>query len=398
MGFREEECWDDPAGAEGFSSRANIVEAGHASFLRSLGGRKMQLDITAAVLVTGAGMLLQMSDAKARREALTKPAGGPTMSDNRRRQEEWQRRVEDTREELRGGGGLREGEREFLRRVEEGGYLTDPVGTDRIESRTKRRRDTMESWRKETAEGGGDDEEGTHRADTTRREVKKKRGRWSVLEGETEEGGGSGLHKDVRKAMGGFTEVDLLQQAREYERWEEEKHAKSRGGGIWKDDVPVEDWDELDRMQEDENRGKSRSGGNWDEDEVPVEERDELDRLREELDEGEAEMKRRRQREGEEESENTEDAGEGEGEGGVGRHEEAEGRSPLEEHRQKRVPDEYRSDARKHTTPWGLARLKGNDYAICCGCRITTYGCWSCIATLNAGVKAGHMGNVVLMK
>lgn len=372
MGFREEECWDDSAGAEGFSSRANIVEAGHASFLRAMGGRKMQLDITAAVLVTGAGMLLQMSDAKARREALTKPAGGPTLADNQRRQEEWQRRVQQTREELRSGGSVREGEREFSRRVEEAGYVTDPVGTDRIESRTKRRRDTMDTGRREPAQEEGDDEEGTHRADTVRTEVRKKRGRSSATERDMEDVGGSGVHKDVREAVGDLTERDLMEQAKEYERLEEEMHAKSKGGSIWDEDIPMNERD------------------------IPMAERDELCRLREELDAGEAELKRKRQREGDERSED--EAGDGEGESGGDRGEEAQERSQSEEQLEQRVPDSYRPDARKINTDWGLARLKGNDFAICCGSRSKSYGSFGCIEPLNAGVKGGHFGNVVLMK
>ena len=347
MGFREEECWDDPDGEEGFSSRANIVEASHASFLRSLGGRKMGLDITAAVLVSGAGMLLQMSDAKARREALTKPAGGPTLLDNQRRNQAWQRRLDETREELRSGGSVQEGERQFARRVQEAGYVTDPVGTDRIESRTKRRRDTVETGRREATEGEGDEEEGTHRADTTRREEWKKRSRWSAMEGDGEEVGGSGIHRDVREAVGEMTDEEFRDQTRELERLREEKQAKSKTGSLWDEDLPVE-------------------------------ERDELERLREEIDEGEAELRRKRHREEGERSE--EDAGEGDGESGGERAQAAEERTQQEEHLEQRVPDTYHRDARLHRTDWGLARLKDTTAASAAERRFGRTALWGALS------------------
>jgi hypothetical protein len=263
VGYREEECWDDPdPGVAGFKSRANLSEPGHASHLRALGGKKMQLDIVTAVLVTGAGMLLQMSEARARKEALIKPAGGPSLDDNRLRQEEWQRRLEETRERLGKGMGAREGEREFASRVQEAGYTTEPVGTDRIETRTQKRRGSGGAGgkrrREEETEKETEEEEGTHRADTTRSEVWKKSSRWKGRRSEGEDVGGSGIRKDVAAALGGFTEEEYKRQVEELERLREEKEVeRSREGGKRRRD----DREEEPSMEEEEEANRLRKRG-----------------------------------------------------------------------------------------------------------------------------------------
>jgi hypothetical protein len=44
----------------------------HSSYLSGLGGKKMQLEITTAVLTTGSAMLNQMAEAKAKKETREK--------------------------------------------------------------------------------------------------------------------------------------------------------------------------------------------------------------------------------------------------------------------------------------------------------------------------------------
>jgi hypothetical protein len=375
VGYREEECWDDPdPGVAGFKSRANLSEPGHASHLRALGGKKMQLDIVTAVLVTGAGMLLQMSEARARKEALIKPAGGPSLDDNRLRQEEWQRRLEETRERLGKGMGAREGEREFASRVQEAGYTTEPVGTDRIETRTQKRRGSGGAGgkrrREEETEKETEEEEGTHRADTTRSEVWKKSSRWKGRRSEGEDVGGSGIRKDVAAALGGFTEEEYKRQVEELERLREEK--------------------EVERSRE---GGKRRRDDR--EEEPSMEEEEEANRLRKLLEEGEEELRRRRDIEGDmdeasnEEEEETEEEPLGDS---------SQQERWAEEAWRRRVVDEYAPNARQYSTEWGLARLKGRDCGVCVGASARSWGSAACLKPLNKGVKAGAPGNVVLMK
>ena len=63
----------------------------------------MQLDITTAVLTSGATMLNQMAEAKAKMETLAKRSGGPTLEDNVRRKEGYRNRVQGLKEELEAG-------------------------------------------------------------------------------------------------------------------------------------------------------------------------------------------------------------------------------------------------------------------------------------------------------
>ncbi|GAQ85956.1 hypothetical protein KFL_002620220 [Klebsormidium nitens] len=375
IAYRDEECLDDPEEETGFESRADIAESAHASFLRGLGGKKMQLDIAAAVLVNGANMLLQMSDARARKEALAKPARGPTLSDNRRRNEEWRRSVEEMRETLRGGGSAQEGEREFARRVHEGGYETDPVGTDRIETRNKRRREAEGAGRRTEMEGrDSDEEEGTHRADTIRSERWRKKGRLSSPEGE-EAVGGSGFHKDVLESMGDLTEEDLARQAEEFERLRER------------------------------NKGRKRSCSRRESEFIDEEEEDldEITRLHEELEREEEELRNKRRREeverseeeahGEEEEEEEEEEEVVESDDERAREGRETARAKL---RQQRVPDVYFQGAKAFSTQWGLARLKTYDAAICCGSKHSGYEYTSCCTPLVAKRGAGRLGNVTL--
>jgi hypothetical protein len=86
-GCRDEECLDSALEEGRFTSRANASEVMHSSYLSGLGGKKMQLEITTAVLTTGAAMLNQMAKAKAKKETLAKRSGGPTLEDNGRQRQ-----------------------------------------------------------------------------------------------------------------------------------------------------------------------------------------------------------------------------------------------------------------------------------------------------------------------
>jgi hypothetical protein len=55
----------------------------HSSYLSGLGGKKMQLEITTTVLTTGAAMLNQMAEAKAKKETLAKRSGGADLGGQR---------------------------------------------------------------------------------------------------------------------------------------------------------------------------------------------------------------------------------------------------------------------------------------------------------------------------
>lgn len=104
MGYKDEEYLEGTSREEGFTTRANASEAQHSSFLSGLGGKKMQLDITTAVLTSGTAMLNQMAEARAKKETLAPRSGGPTLEDNVRQKEAFKKRVQ---EDLGAGKGYR---------------------------------------------------------------------------------------------------------------------------------------------------------------------------------------------------------------------------------------------------------------------------------------------------
>ena len=187
----------------------------------------MQLDITTAVLTSGATMLNQMAEAKAKMETLAKRSGGPTLEDNVRRKEGYRNRVQGLKEELEAGKGYQEKVKAFNRAVEGEGLASPPVGLDKIETQTKRKGHAKESL---GSQRGGEEEEweGTHRADTTRREVRRKKSAHVDLsEGESAEDGGTGVHREVLEAVGDITAEDLRGQKEELDRLAKERARRS---------------------------------------------------------------------------------------------------------------------------------------------------------------------------
>ncbi|GAQ87244.1 hypothetical protein KFL_003410010, partial [Klebsormidium nitens] len=365
VGYREEECLFDPPTREGFATRSNLAEPGHASHLVALGGKKKQMDLAAAVLMSGAAMLLQMSDARARKEGLIGRAGGPTLEDNQRRNEGWRERVQEMGKRLEEGWSVREAQKQFEERVEEAGYVAEPMGTDRILSMTVKRKAG------DVGKGKGklqEDLEETHRADKLRRETWLKKGQSS--RGGEEDVGGSGLatvlRADVASAVGGLTVEEMRWQA-EGLQW----YGKTRETNEADEAMAKKLMEELLEGERLEKEGRIGGGEEMGPDELEERSADEMDQGG--LHRGETPVRKN---------------------GGA--------RETLFEAEAlfmaSNAPERLRPDAKKYETEWGLARLKGDDMGSCCGVYVDD-GCgYRCPELLNKGVEPGGVGRLVLMK
>jgi hypothetical protein len=114
--------------------------------------------------------------------------------------------------------------------------MTEPVGLDKIQAATVKRKQVIYDL-------SGDDECGTHRADTVTVERKRKRKMGIVASG--------GKEVDVLEVCGDLTEEDLEKQAEEIGKHKERKV----GGGEKKDSEERDDnvmtWTEEDFMRYD---------------------------------------------------------------------------------------------------------------------------------------------------
>jgi hypothetical protein len=226
-GFKDEECLDSASEEGGFTSRANASEVMHSLYLSGLGGKKMQLEITTtAVLTTGAAMLNRMAEAKAKKEMLAKRTGGPTsLEDNGRQRQAFQKRVENLKGDLEEGKGLNEKVKAFSKAVKEEGLACPPVGIEKIDTRTRRKRHGTVRDEEEEEEW-----EEPHRADRMRKDaVRRKVVRVDLTDDDSADGGGTGIHKDVFEKVGDITEEEIRGQKRELERLEKERGENERG-------------------------------------------------------------------------------------------------------------------------------------------------------------------------
>jgi hypothetical protein len=238
----------------GLGSRSNLQEVMNALWLRGIGGVKMQLDICYAITEEATESVCQMVTAVSQRKGLLKRSKGPLREERAAREEGHRKKVEGlridleekrekerlekqreewTEEQRRRAEGLRrklaeskEGteERRMLEELERGGFMTEPVGLERIQAATVKRKMFFDL--------SGDDESGTHRADTMTAERKKKRKMGIVDSG--------GKEVDVLDVCGDLTEEDLEKQAEEIE-----KHKKRKVGGGEKRDLEEGDDDVL---------------------------------------------------------------------------------------------------------------------------------------------------------
>jgi hypothetical protein len=224
-GFKDEECLDSASEEGGFTSRANASEAMHSSYLSGLRGKKMQLEITTAVLTMGAMMLNQMAEAKAKKETLAKRSGGPTLEENGRQRQTFQKRVENLKGDLEEEKGLNEKVKAFSKAFEEEGMACPPVGIEKIDTRTRRKRHVTVRDEEEEEEW-----EKTHRADRMRKDVvRRKVVHVDLTDNDSADGGETEIHKDVFEKVGDITEEEIRGQRRELERLENEREEKERG-------------------------------------------------------------------------------------------------------------------------------------------------------------------------
>jgi hypothetical protein len=393
-------------------SRSNLQEIMNASWLRGIGGVKMQLDIYCAITEEATELVCQMVTAVSQRKGLLKRSTGPlseeraareeghkkkvkgfrvdleekrekerSEKENEERKEEQIKRAEVLRRKL---AELKEGteERRMLEVLKRGGFLTQLAWLERIESATVKRRTFFDL--------SGDDERGTHSADTMSVERKSKRKMGIVDSGGTE--------VDVLEVCGDLTEEDLEKQAEEIE-----KHKKRKVGGGEKRDMEEGDDDVMNWTAEAWKRYKRNLEEMREEEEEMREKRKETDRRREKRErrgKGDGEEKDESEEEEEEEGEdeNAEKdeeeekvVGDGMGENG-GMEEEMRGLDTLLRNAgQKEIQGKH---AGKFVREWGLARLKGNDAGQCCGVVDNR----ACQRDFNGGVKSGNSGNLVLLK
>jgi hypothetical protein len=247
----------------GLGFRSNPQEIMNASWLRGIGGVKMQLDICYAITKDATESVCQMVTAVSQRKGLSKRSKGPLKEERAAREEGHRKKMEGFRVDLeekrekdrsekekearkeeqikraevlkRKLAKSKEGteERRMLEVLARGGFLTQPVGLERIESATVKRRTFFDLL--------GDDERGTHRADTMSVERKSKRKMGIVDSGGTE--------VDVLEVCGNLTEEDLEKQAEEIE-----KHIKRKVGGGEKRDMEEGDDDVMNWTAKDWKR------------------------------------------------------------------------------------------------------------------------------------------------
>jgi hypothetical protein len=172
----------------GLGSRSNLQEVMNLSWLRRIGGVKMQLAICCAITEEATESVCQMVTAVSQRKGLLKRSKGPLREERAAREEGHRKKVEGFRVDLeekrekdrsekkkearkeeqikraevlkRKLAESKEGteERRMLEVLARGGFLTQPVGLERLESATVQRRAFFDLL--------GDDERGTHKADT----------------------------------------------------------------------------------------------------------------------------------------------------------------------------------------------------------------------------------------
>ena len=278
----------------------------------------------------------------------------------------------------------------FNRAVEGEGLASPPVGLDKIETQTKRKGHAKESHG--SRKGGEEEEwEGTHRADTTRREVRRKKSAHVDLsEGESAEEGGTGVHREVLEAVGDITEEDLRGQKEELDRLAKER-ARRRKATEDSSDSEVEGGEEeLNRLVEEIRQGakKRKRGGDGAERSGIV---------------GGGEGAGRAERSDEQEGgdgvdgrteENTSEGNNDRGNSSSAK--KAESAAARRKAKRGRRVENLRQDATRFVTEWGVAKLKGVDLSECSGVSVEEGR--PCREVLNKGVKAQSEGNVVLMK
>ena len=148
---------------ERFGSHALLVP-------ERVGGKKMQLEITTAVLTDGGGDAQPDGGGEGKEGNAGEEVGGPTLEDNERQRQAFKRRVENLKGDLEEGKGLNEKVKTFSKAVEEEGFACPPVGIEKIDTRTRRKRHGTERDEEEEEE----EWEGTHRADRIRKDAVKK--------------------------------------------------------------------------------------------------------------------------------------------------------------------------------------------------------------------------------
>jgi hypothetical protein len=384
-GYQSVESEEEEEIEAGLGSRSNLQKVMNASWLRGIGGAKMQLDICCAIMEEATESVCQLVTAVSQRKGLLKRSKGPLRKERAAREEGHRKKVEGlkidleekrekerlekqreerTEEQRRRAEGLRrklaeskEGteERRMLEELERGGFMIEPVGLERIQAGTVKRKTFFDLL--------GDDESGTHRADTMTVERKKKRKMGIVDSG--------GKEVDVLDACGDLTEEDLEKQAEEIE-----KHKRRKVGGGEKRDLEEGDDDVLHWTEEDFWRYDRYLEEMKKEEEEMREKRKASQKRREKRErrgKGDAEEKDESDEEDEEEGEDDNAVKDEEEEKVVeegmrnngGMEEELRGVDTLLRNSgQKEIQGK---DAGKFLREWGLARLKGNDAGQCCG-------------------------------
>jgi hypothetical protein len=204
-GYQAEESEEKEEMESGLGSRSNLTEVTNASWLRSVGGVKMQLDICCVITEEATELVCQMVTARSHMDALTKRSKGPYREERAAREEGHRRKVERLRNELDDRRG-KQGEKEkiLIENLAGGGFITEPVGLKKILAAAVRRKGTFYDLSEE-------DEGGIHRADTVSVERKRKRNVGIVESG--------GKEVDVLEVCGDLTQndLDLEKQAEEIE-------------------------------------------------------------------------------------------------------------------------------------------------------------------------------------
>jgi hypothetical protein len=286
------------------------------------------------------------------------------LEDNERQRQAFKKTVENLKGDLEEGKGLNEKVKAFSKVVEEEGFACPPVGIEKIDTRTRRKRHGTERDDEEEEEW-----EGTHMADRIRKEaVRRKVVRVNLSDDDSADGGGRGIHKDVFEKVGDITEEDIRGQRGELERLEKEREEKERARKA--------------KRTDDESESELGEG------------EEEYNRLMEEM-KKESGKKRKRGEDGGEEGERVEEEEKGEEESEDKEKRKGEGAAKNKGKRMSR-DEEILGEATRFVTEWGVAKLKGVDLAECSGVLVKEGR--PCKKALNKGVKANCEGNVGVMK
>jgi hypothetical protein len=243
----------------GLGSRSNLAKVMNASWLRSVEGVKMQLDICCAITEEATELVCQMVKARSHRNALTKGSKGPYREERAAREEGHREMVEGLRNDL-DDRREKQGKKEkiLFEYLAGGGFITEPVGLEKISAAAVRRKETFYDLSEE-------DEGGTHRADTVSVQRKRKKNVGIVESG--------GKEVDVLEVCGDLTreDLDLEKQAEEIERHKKRKvgGGRSREVDDWDNDVmnwTARNWEQYARFLEemkkdDEEMTAARNGG-----------------------------------------------------------------------------------------------------------------------------------------